>query len=122
MESSSAKGNEFTLTAKGDVTGDSDIIVAATSVAYPQISARKSVEIVSKPTLTQAMLDKAASSDKIGFEGYVNIDVYTRVQGNKGKLHTSQISTIKTSMSGESDANEKRETHGPPSISTAVSE
>lgn len=107
VESSSAKGNEFTLTAKGDVTGDSDIIVAATSVAYPQISARKSVEIVSKPTLTQAMLDKAASSDKIGFEGYVNIDVYTRVQGNKGKLHTSQISTIKTSMSGESDANEK---------------
>lgn len=107
VESSSAKGNEFTLTAKSDVTGDSDIIVAATSVAYPQISARKSVEIVSKPTLTQAMLDKAASSDKIGFEGYVNIDVYTRVQGNKGKLHTSQISTIKTSMSGESDANEK---------------
>lgn len=107
VESSSAKGNEFTLTAKSDVTGDSDIIVAATSVAYPQISARKSVEIVSKPALTQAMLDKAASSDKIGFEGYVNIDVYTRVQGNKGKLHTSQISTIKTSMSGESDANEK---------------
>ena len=68
------------------------------------------------------MLDKAASSDKIGFEGYVNIDVYTRVQGNKGKLHTSQISTIKTSMSGESDANEKTRNTWSPSISTAVSE
>lgn len=107
VETSSAKGNEFTLTSKSDVTGDGDIIVAATSVAYPEISARKSVEVVSKPTLTQAMIDKVASSDKISFEGYVNIDVYTRVQGKKGKLYTSQISTIKTSMSGESDTNEK---------------
>ena len=107
VETSSAKGNEFMLTAKSDVTGDGDIIVAATSVAYPEISARKSVEVVSKPTLTQAMIDKVASSDKISFEGYVNIDVYTRVQGKKGKLYTSQISTIKTSMSGESDTNEK---------------
>ena len=107
VETSSAKGNEFTVTAKSDVTGDGDIIVAATSVAYPEISARKSVEVVSRPTLTQAMLDKVASSDKISFEGYVNIDVYTRVQGEKGKLYTSQISTIKTSMSGDKDANEK---------------
>ncbi len=107
VESSSANGNEFTITAKSGVTGDRDIMVSATSVAYPKVSASKSVEVVSRPTLTQAMLDKAASSDKIGFEGYVNIDVYTRVQGKKGKLYTSQVSTIKTSMSGDNDADEK---------------
>ena len=107
VESSSANGNEFTVTAKSGVAGDRDIMVSATSVAYPKVSASKSVEVVSKPTLTQEMLDNVASSDKIGFEGYVNIDVYTRVQGKKGKLYTSQVSTIKTSMSGESDANEK---------------
>ena len=107
VESSSANGNEFTVTATSGVAGVRDILGSATSVAYPKVSASKSVEVVSKPTLTQEMLDNVASSDKIGFEGYVNIDVYTRVQGKKGKLYTSQISTIKTSMSGESDTNEK---------------
>lgn len=102
-----ADGNKFTVVAKADVKGDKDIIVSAASAAYPTVSVTKSIAVVSKPVLTQAMIDKAAAEDKIGFEGYVQVDVYERNGSKKGKLATSQTSNIRTNMSGDKDPDEK---------------
>lgn len=107
IESSSANGNKFTVVAAKNVSGDNDVIVEATSVGYSSVSARKSIAVVSKPVLTQAMLNEAASADKIGFEGYVQIDVYERKGSQKGKLSASQTMNIKTSMSGDKDSDSK---------------
>lgn len=100
-------GNKFTVTAKEGVSGDKDIVVSATSAAYPTVSVTKSIAVVSKPVLTQAMIDKAAESDKIGFEGYVLVDVYERNGSKKGKLAASQTSNIRTNMSGDKDPDVK---------------
>lgn len=107
IESSSTNGNKFTVVAARNVSGDNDVIVEAASVGYSSVSARKSVAVVSKPVLTQAMLNEAASADKIGFEGYVQIDVYERKGSVKGKLSASQTMNIKTSMSGDKDSDAK---------------
>ncbi len=107
VESTSTRGNEFTVVAADDVSGDNDVIVEATSVTYPSAKARKAVEVVAKPMLTQAMLDSVSVSDKLGFEGYVSIDVYERATSGRGKLYTTQTLTIKTSMSGDKDENPK---------------
>ena len=95
---SKAEGDKFFVTAKDGVEGDKDIVVAAKSVAYPEKTAQKSIAVVSKPNLTQEMIDKAASATKIGFEGYVQLDVYEIKTGKKGKLETTQTMTVRTAM------------------------
>ncbi len=107
LSKTQADGNKFTVVAKDGVNGDKDIVVSATSSAYPTVSVTKSIAVVSKPVLTQAMIDKAAEADKIGFEGYVQVDVYERSGSKKGKLAASQTSIIKTNMSGDKDPDEK---------------
>ena len=107
----SAEGNKFTVVAADNVDGDKDIVVVATSKAYPTISAKKSVAVVSKPELTQEMLDKAGSAHKIGFEGYIQLDVYEydfSAADQKGKLAATQTSTVKTAMSDENDEDIKK--------------
>ena len=98
VKESKADGNKFSVTAKDGVEGDKDIIVAVKSVAYPEKTAQKSVAVVSKPNLTQAMINKTASETKIGFEGYVQLDVYEIKSGRKGSLATSQTMTVRTAM------------------------
>ena len=61
------------FTAK-DVKGDKIIELVARSTKNKKCEASKAILIVSKPNLTQAMLD-ALKVDKIGFEGYLSIDV-----------------------------------------------
>ncbi len=107
LSGTKADGNTFTVSAKDGIKGDKDIVVSATSAAYPTVSVTKSIAVVSKPVLTQAMIDKVAAEDKIGFEGYVLVDVYERNGSKKGKLAASQTSNVKTSMSGDKDPDSK---------------
>lgn len=81
-----------------EVTGDKIVKVSATSKADGSVVASKAIVILSKPTLTQAMLDEAASSDTVGFTGYVNIGLYTF--GIWEELASTFILDVSTSMNG----------------------
>lgn len=97
------KGSEYATITDGGVlkakSVDSDkvIEVKATSVANSKKTASKIITIVSKPVLTQEMLD-VLNSDKIGFEGYVNIALYTT--GMFSTLYNTYVTAIKTAMNG----------------------
>ena len=90
-----------TLTAAGDdkITSDRLVVVQATSKADPTVSARKMITVTARTALTQEMLDELAASEKMSFEGYVNIDLYTF--GISETFYSSFISDIKTAMDGE---------------------
>lgn len=97
------KGSEFAsindfgkLTAKS-VETDKIIEVTCVSTVDERIKATKAITILSKPTLTQEMLD-ALNTDTIGFEGYVNINLYTI--GLFEKLYNTYSTQIKTAMNG----------------------
>ena len=96
-------GSEFvSVDDKGKVTavsvdGDKTAEIVATSVANPDKKAVKVITVVAKPELTQAMLD-AIKHDKLSFEGYVNISLYT--VGLFSKLHSTYTTVIKTAMDG----------------------
>lgn len=84
------------LTAK-EVTGDKVIKVTATSNKDNKKVATKVITIVAKPTLTSEMLN-TLNVDKISFEGYVNISLYT--VGLFEKLDSTYVINIKTAMDG----------------------
>lgn len=97
------KGNEYaeisedgTLTTK-DVDGDKLVEVRATSNENSKYYGSKVITIVSKPVLTDDMLEPFRY-EKVSFEGYVNIDLYTI--GLFEKLYKSQVLAVKTSMDG----------------------
>lgn len=96
-------GSEFaTIDSEGRLTaskvsGDKVIEVTATSLADTSVVATKVITIVAKPELTQEMLD-ALNVDTIGFEGYININLYTI--GIYSKLHSTHITVVKTAMDG----------------------
>lgn len=84
------------FTAK-DVKGDKIIELVARSTKNKKCEASKAILIVSKPNLTQEMLD-ALKVDKIGFEGYLSIDVSEI--GISSKPISTYTSVLKTSMDG----------------------
>jgi len=84
------------LTAK-ELDGDKLIKVVATSVDNPQAKASKVISLLSRPTLTQSMLD-AISVDEVSFEGYVSIGLYTI--GLFENLYMTYTTVIKTAMNG----------------------
>lgn len=96
-------GSEFaTIDSEGRLTaskvsGDKVIEVTATSLADTSVVTTKVITIVAKPELTQEMLD-ALNVDTIGFEGYININLYTI--GIYSKLHSTHITVVKTAMDG----------------------
>lgn len=90
------KGN---LTAS-EVTGDKVVKVEARSKVDTNAYATKVLTIVSKPNLTQDMLD-AIKDDYIAFNGYINIDLYddSSLSASKDPEQT-YTSIIQTSMNG----------------------
>ena len=80
-----------------DVSEDKIIVVKATSIEDSTVFATKAIVITSKPVLTQAMLDDL-QTDKLAFEGYINIDLYSF--GLFEKLQSTYTTTIKTAMDG----------------------
>lgn len=89
--------NENGLLSASNVNGDKIIEVMATSTKNSQCVASKVILIVAKPNLTQEMLD-ALKVDKIGFEGYLNIDVSEI--GISSKPISTYTSVLKTAMDG----------------------
>lgn len=87
---------EGRLTAN-NVEGDKIVEVVATSVANPKVSATKIITITAKPQLTQEMLN-SLNTDKIGFEGYLNISLYKF--GISSSLYQTTTVVVKTSMDG----------------------
>ena len=98
------KGKEFaTINEHGKLTanvvdGDKIVEVIARSNADKNVFATRIVTITSIPTLTQEMLD-SVTMDKISFEGFVNITLYSI--GLFEKPQSTFATVIKTSMDGE---------------------
>jgi len=80
-----------------EVNGDKIIEVCCTSNANTKAKATKIITIVSKPTLTQEMLD-VLDTDVIGYEGFININIYSI--GLYSDLQATYTNVIKTSMDG----------------------
>ncbi|MBO4940278.1 MAG: hypothetical protein J6D30_04585 [Clostridia bacterium] len=80
-----------------EVDGDKIIKVQVVSLVDKTAKAEKTLTVRAKPTLTQEMLD-AIKDDKIGFEGYLSIALYTI--GQFETLETTYTTGIKTSMDG----------------------
>lgn len=99
------EGNEFAeITTNGvlvakNVDGDKIVKVRATSVADTNAKAEKVIIVTAKRVLTQSMLDKLTALDKIGFEGYVDIELYTI--GSSSTYEQTHTLTVKTSMDGD---------------------
>ena len=105
------QGAEYaTITNKGllqasEVDGDKVIKVRVTSKVDTKAYAEKSIVILSKPELTQEMLN-AVSGDTVGFEGYLYISVYD-IKVNDGEIfkntktpELTYTTVIKTAMNG----------------------
>lgn len=96
-------GSEFaSIDAEGNlkansVDGDKVIEVIARSNKDTSVTASKIITIVAKPELTADMLN-AINHDRVGFEGYINISLYTI--GLFEKLDSTYTINIKTSMDG----------------------
>ncbi len=89
------------------VDGTKIVSVTATSMADNTVSATKVLELVAKTQLTQDMIDKIASTEKIAFEGYVSIDlfefdaeIYYDPDKKGSNLYMTSTTSIKTAMNG----------------------
>ena len=98
-----AKGSEYvsidqdgTLTAV-EVTGDKVIEVVARSNANTECFGKKTITVLAKPVLTDEMLEPL-KNEKISFEGYLNISLYTISIFEK--LDSTYTSNVKTMMAG----------------------
>lgn len=80
-----------------EVTGDKQIVVRATSKENEHCSATKVMTVVARPALTQEMLD-VFDTQKISFEGYLNINLYT--MGMFSKLERTVTTNVRTAMDG----------------------
>lgn len=88
------EGNQ--LSAK-EVTKDQEIEIKVTSVENKELSKTQKFSIVAIPVLTQEMLD-ALNVDKIGFDGYLQIDLYTISLFEE--FYSTYTSALKTAMDG----------------------
>ncbi len=86
------------VTAK-EVTKESYVEITATSNANNEKSATKHLTVLYKEALTQSMLDKIASSDKVVFDGYIDISLY-----NFG-INTSLAGTTSLNITTMMDGN-----------------
>lgn len=87
------------LTANSGIDGGSIIRVSAKSLADENYKGEKVITVVSKPSLTQEMLDILAGQQALGFDGFINISVYN--YGLYDDLEMTSVTNIKTSMNGK---------------------
>lgn len=96
------EGKDFaTITSDGvvtanEVSGDKTIVIRAQSKADVLSYAEKAIGIVARPTLTADMLDTLKNVEKMSFEGYMSIDVYSK--GLASRLEQTYVSVVKTAM------------------------
>ena len=82
-----------------EVTEDHDVTVRATSTDNEEKYAELVIGVMRKPDLTEKMLD-SVKDDYIGFEGYMDIDLYTFALVER-YVQTVHVYGISTSMNGE---------------------
>ncbi len=80
-----------------EVSRDEEIVVKLTSKANEEISVSKTIRVISRPTLTQDMLDYL-NDNYLKVDGYIKIDLYTI--GLFEKFEKSVNLSIKTAMDG----------------------
>ena len=73
--------------------------IRATSLADESCYGSKVITVLTPPELTQEMIDLLANQTKLGFEGFINISLYTI--GVMEKFYMSSSTTVKTSLDGE---------------------
>lgn len=86
------------LTAAKTVKGSGIVEVRATSIVDETCYGTKILTVLSKPVLTQEMLDRLGSEGKLGFDGFLYIEVYTI--GLYASLYTTSSTTVKTALDG----------------------
>ena len=91
---------EGILTAKqiSNEEGAKVITVKATSKEDSSFYAEKVITVVTRPELTQAMLDVIANENYLSFDGYLNISLYPF---GSNKLYSTYNTVIKTALDGE---------------------
>ena len=101
------KGSEFaTINEKGELTatnvtnedGNKIIEVIATSNEDKEFYGSKIITIVTKPELTQEMLDVIANEDYLSFEGYINVNLYPF---DSNILYSTTSTSVRTALDGE---------------------
>ena len=73
--------------------------VRAMSLADETCYGSKIITVLTPPVLTQEMLDQLGNQTKLGFEGFINISLYTI--GIMEEFYMSSSTTVKTSLDGE---------------------
>ena len=73
--------------------------VRAISLADESCYGSKIITVLTPPELTQEMIDLLGNQTKLGFEGFINISLYTI--GVMEKFYMSSSTTVKTSLDGE---------------------
>ena len=91
-------GNKLTLKSDISLSGNKLITVRARSKADNTVYVEKSFTVNAKTVLTQAMLDKVANSNVLAFDGFIGLNVYNVVLGQKTGLVSSSSVTIRTAM------------------------
>lgn len=82
-----------------EVTGDKTVVVRATSKEDETAYAERAIGIVAKPTLTAEMLGVFTNVNKLSFEGYMTVEVYSK--GLTSELQKTYVSVIKTAMDND---------------------
>ena len=82
-----------------DVPSDTTVTVRATSNLNPKKYDEKTITVFSKPTLTQDMLADLANADKVAFDGFMTINLYTA--GLREEYEKSFTYVTSTAMDGE---------------------
>ena len=72
--------------------------IQAISLADESCYGSKVITVLTPPELTQDMIDQLGNQEKLGFEGFINISLYTI--GVMEKFYMSSSTTVKTSLDG----------------------
>lgn len=88
------------LTAKDidDEKGNVNIEIIAKSKEDNQCYGTKTITILARPKLTQAMIDVLANENYLSFEGYLNITLYPFASN---KVYSTYSTVVKTALDGE---------------------
>lgn len=98
-------GNKLSLKSKADVSGNKLVTVRASSKSDRSVYTEACFTVNAKTVLTDEMLAAVGNSKVLSFDGYILLDVYNLVTGNKAGLYSSSSVTIRTAMSEKSGEN-----------------
>ena len=88
----------LTATKVSNEEGNKVIEVIAASNEDNNYYGSKIITIVTKPELTQEMLDVIANEDYLSFEGYINVNLYPY---ESNKLYSTTSTSVRTALDGE---------------------